>query len=675
MGIFGGNSCRDNFKLMDAPGTKIVGWGSQGCFEYFFHLLKYKPDYLVDNDDRRWGIEVNNVKVYSPQKLLEENPDNTFVIIFSSFADEIGMQLDDNGFLNYASAGVIAGNIHFEGIEGRLLRIFAAEQVVGLKEHGIVIQGQIIPDYTEYVVKSYRCLFGNARIVLSTWNNTDSSLLNKCAKYADDLVLSTLPQNKGAQNRNCQIVLTNAGLNKLKEHKLRYVMKTRTDVFVFNKNIFELVERFSKYGNEACTAIGLCGRIFVPATFSKEKTLYNPSDIVIVAHQTDMERYCDVELDLADDQHGQLLPMQNDLQSGIDKYCADSYICRKFFEKCGLKLEFTLEHSNSIYRDYFCILDDEQFDLAWIKRYSKFDEKKNSNAQEYVSHNQWLSLQIIKKRDDALDRIKDDEISFVVQGSISEETSYTINSIRKYFPNSKIILSTWVGADVCDLSKDIEVVFNEDPGHINFYHTKNSICRYKKNNINRQIVSTLNGLKKVSTKYAAKIRSDLVITDKNFVDMFYSQNDNCKNSFNVFAKKIFITNLFTIDVNKRDMPHHPSDLFQFGLTKDLIKLWDVAHMTLEDATFFEVNTEISNPEAFAHKFTVEQHIWLSCLAKNNVKFKMPAHYHDVDDVIRYESDMLINGNFIIKNFESSDVYNRRFFKAANAIKAKLYDFS
>jgi hypothetical protein len=124
------------------------------------------------------------------------------------------------------------------------------------------------------------------------------------------------------------------------------------------------------------------------------------------------------------------------------------------------------------------------------------------------------------------------DISVVVQGPIHTQDNLTkrvLESVRTHLPNAELILSTWKGSEVDGLDCDI-LLLNDDPGAINGL-----------NNVNRQIVSTRNGLQKV------------------FGSFF-----------------------------------HISDIFHFGLKKDLNLLW-------------------SAPLAVKWDMAPEQHIWISCL--------------------------------------------------------------
>jgi hypothetical protein len=59
------------------------------------------------------------------------------------------------------------------------------------------------------------------------------------------------------------------------------------------------------------------------------------------------------------------------------------------------------------------------------------------------------------------------ELTFVVQGKVQGNTRRCLESIRQFYPQSKIILSTWVGEPFAGLEYDA-VVQSEDPGAIEY---------------------------------------------------------------------------------------------------------------------------------------------------------------------------------------------------------------
>ena len=132
--------------------------------------------------------------------------------------------------------------------------------------------------------------------------------------------------------------------------------------------------------------------------------------------------------------------------------------------------------------------------------------------------------------------IENKDITFVVQGAIDEKyITKCINSIIKYFKNSSIIISTWENEFVPDdvLAKVNKIIYNTDPG----FCTRNCKPDGKPNNVNRQIVSTINGMKEVKTKYAVKIRSDFIIKNNNFLKYFDNYN-KFDNDYRIFEKRI-----------------------------------------------------------------------------------------------------------------------------------------
>lgn len=192
-----------------------------------------------------------------------------------------------------------------------------------------------------------------------------------------------------------------------------------------------------------------------------------------------------------------------------------------------------------------------------------------------------------------MNKILNEHISVIIQGPIHHQESLTkrvLESVRTHLPNAEVILSTWKGSDVLGLDCDV-LLLNDDPGAIN-----------GNNNVNRQIVSTRNGLQKASRHYAVKLRTDTLLTGTGFLEVFERDTER-RDDFKVFQHKVVIPTLYT-----RNPLHfsiytgsshffHPSDIFQFGLTSDLSLLWDIP---------------LATPNT-VFKTVPEQYIWLCCL--------------------------------------------------------------
>ena len=171
--------------------------------------------------------------------------------------------------------------------------------------------------------------------------------------------------------------------------------------------------------------------------------------------------------------------------------------------------------------------------------------------------------------------IDNSDVSVVVQGPVQnyqgrshhEEgiTVRCLNSIRQYLPGATIILSTWDNQDLTSLDYD-QLVISPDPGS-----NTDSFCP---TNYNRQILSTKAGLTQVETRYTMKLRSDNYLIGAEFkaVQQHYVKSNPADK---LFTEKVVINaNLFRRYSHGFPVAFSPSDFFYFGLTSDLLKIWN-----------------------------------------------------------------------------------------------------
>lgn len=251
--------------------------------------------------------------------------------------------------------------------------------------------------------------------------------------------------------------------------------------------------------------------------------------------------------------------------------------------------------------------------------------------------------------------IDSSEISVVVQGAIDSNYTYlTIASIRKHLPHAEIIVSTWDDPKNAKKSESLQcnqLLLNKDPGF-----TWCDLGQNASNNVNRQIVSTLNGLKKVKRKYAIKFRSDMIMIGTQFLDEFGNKYDKFRSkNCAVFKNRIITNNLYCADPYRTKFCFHISDWFQFGLTEDLLNLWDIPLQKDEDAYYFKTRP---NPDesrkSWLFKFIPEQHIWISCLKKNGVPIDCGYFSDDRKENILM-SDLSFANNVVIMDYEKSGI--------------------
>lgn len=257
------------------------------------------------------------------------------------------------------------------------------------------------------------------------------------------------------------------------------------------------------------------------------------------------------------------------------------------------------------------------------------------------------------------------DISVVVQGPICENwTRDCLVSIRKYLPESTIILSTWEGSNVDGLDYD-KLVLNKDPGAFPSFIEGSENNR--PNNINRQILSTKNGLKKVKTKYAMKMRTDFVLCGNNFLkyfkvfDKYLSEKD-----LKLFNDRVLMLCFQSIELT----PFWIGDFVFFGSTDDLMLLWGIPLQSKEDIAYFNTHKPVNNVFyqrlPLLPKFMTEQYIVLNAISK--VMPKIFERMRDFTD--NSKENFELSEKILVNNFCVLD--SNQF--SVNSLKKILFDY-
>lgn len=261
--------------------------------------------------------------------------------------------------------------------------------------------------------------------------------------------------------------------------------------------------------------------------------------------------------------------------------------------------------------------------------------------------------------------IKNEDITVVIQGAVDKKTFYLIKSIREYLPGASIILSTWKGTDIEGIDVDT-IILNDDPG--SEFGDKNCLIR---NNVNRQIVSTREGIKQVKTLYTLKLRSDLLLLDNSFIKYFDLISDR-EDKYCIFDKKIVVSELYStkyfeyqIDGKKYSMPllFHPSDWFLFGLTNDIKTIYDNAVLMNKNEFRYSNfrNSELSkkNNYQWVSRYACEQQIFIGV-----VKAKFPElRFDDLTDISDENEKMsgnIMKNNFTYLDMSRSGILNQKY---------------
>lgn len=251
--------------------------------------------------------------------------------------------------------------------------------------------------------------------------------------------------------------------------------------------------------------------------------------------------------------------------------------------------------------------------------------------------------------------ISPEEISVVVQGPILNDlTRNTCESIRRYLPGAEIVVSTWKGSDVSGLSCDV-LVESKDPGNFTFVLPQvmdNGSDLYQMN-INRQILSTANGVKCASRKYVCKLRSDSVFTGIGFLSIYERYNQPISEPYHSLLRHRVVT-LSSVNPNR----HFPfcfylCDWFFFGLKEDVLAIWDIP--LVEEGKL--VKNTYDGRYHMKENFGNEQFLWLGFLRKcGGVEIKTG---YDLNDKLLNQSQESYANCCIFTTAKQAGIYSQK----------------
>jgi len=254
-----------------------------------------------------------------------------------------------------------------------------------------------------------------------------------------------------------------------------------------------------------------------------------------------------------------------------------------------------------------------------------------------------------------LKKIDSSKISIVIQGPVfSREghVNFTIESVKKHFPKSEIIFSTWTREDLDFISKDIKIILNESPP-VFFKDPLSGV----EDNLHRQVISTYAGLKVAKNPYVLKLRSDLVITD-NRISVIDNSQFSSHNSFKLLKEKITIIEFGTFDSSKEPFLYHISDLVMFGLKSDLLSYWTPSDKIydLNQDFFLHIKAKVffGNTGFRFSNLSCEQRLAISFLNRKGIS-PLINYIDSISKAESYFSEMFIASNFHILDTKKSGI--------------------
>jgi hypothetical protein len=252
------------------------------------------------------------------------------------------------------------------------------------------------------------------------------------------------------------------------------------------------------------------------------------------------------------------------------------------------------------------------------------------------------------------------DITIVVQGPVqalpdrNQDESITrkcLNSVREHLPGAYLILSTWKDQDLDGLDYD-ELMICDDPGMNIVGYAQDGSPRTE--NTNRQIVSTVEGLRRVKTRFAAKLRSDNYLSGNGFKQLQESWTRRGE-EMRFLEERVVVSNTFSRRYYRGwRVTYYVCDFFYFGLTRDLLGIWDMPH--LEDVPYRpDQSGRVQHPAAPWPILDVDQMLTRQFLRANYDCDIGIEHNYDTRFDARRRSDIFFANNFVIARPDQIDL--------------------
>ena len=169
------------------------------------------------------------------------------------------------------------------------------------------------------------------------------------------------------------------------------------------------------------------------------------------------------------------------------------------------------------------------------------------------------------------------------------------------------------------------------------------------NNVNRQIVSTLAGLKVATKPYILKTRTDILVNSSGFLDYFgkYDKNPPC-----FFRNRLLICNYYTRNPRIMNICFHPSDWFLFGNSEDVRMYFEGIPLQDEEAASW-FKTHHKNQTLFTNylsRFTPEQYIFVN-FARRFCEVDIDCYY-DFNHKLMRQTEEFFAKCFVVLDYQT-----------------------
>lgn len=260
----------------------------------------------------------------------------------------------------------------------------AADTLVHTPSVAIVLQGPILKkyDFTLETIRIYKKVYKGLTIIVSTWENEEPIYLKKIREEGVEIVLNKKPAYNGPLNVNYQIVSAKNGVVRAKELGIPYVIKSRTDQRMYNKNILETLHSLTQYFPPSERS-GQKKRMVFISNMRKYQPYYL-SDTFMFGDTDDVLQYWSVDLVGKDAEYAFFVP--------------EVYFATAFFKSKDWPITWSIKAAWEIYRDCITTIDWSEVDLFWFK-YNYFWEHRDYRytsqhvpSTDYLRFHEWFNI-------------------------------------------------------------------------------------------------------------------------------------------------------------------------------------------------------------------------------------------------------------------------------------------
>lgn len=245
------------------------------------------------------------------------------------------------------------------------------------REFGIVIQGPIVYEnnFTLNSIVSYKSAFPGCKIVLSTWSKElDNELFNEFKTLDIDIITSDEPDIIPVPSLtfiNFQLKSTYAGLQRMKEIGVDYVLKTRTDARITSPDLLDVLIQYRRRWTTTSDKQKEC--IVCMPPYIPNHDYFTISDLFMCGSIEDMLQYWEYPINIKYKQN------------------PEYELSARYFTHLNINYKSYSDFINGIAK-YFIVLDIDQY-MMWNKYdHSSFATRYNLPLDTFLSHQEWMRL-------------------------------------------------------------------------------------------------------------------------------------------------------------------------------------------------------------------------------------------------------------------------------------------